>query len=545
MNIFEELLQKRGLKTKAQRDNFLHPDYEKLGDPFLLPDMKKAVARLKIAKSKKEQVVIYGDYDIDGLSATTLLLDAFSQFGITVSAFIPSRFDDGYGLSSEAIDRLSEQGAELIVTVDCGSLSIDEVAHAKKLGVDVIVTDHHNLGDSLPDAVAVINPKRDDHTYPFRDFSGVGVAFGLVRAMQKEIKGLEPGHEKWLLDLVALGTVCDIVSLTSENRVLAYWGLKVMSQARRPGLKALMAVSAIKPTEVNARSLGFGLGPRLNASGRLETAQLSLDLLTADDNSTALRLAQNLDNMNIARRKDQNKIFLQAVTQAGSLSNDDVLVLSHADWSHGIVGIVAAKILEKFHKPTFVLQEIGGETKGSARSFGDFSVGEAIRKSDKLIIKGGGHTLAAGVTLETVKIDDFRVSVNTYYRSLKLQNQKAHLLPKADIKLQNFQGLDEEMVNSIAQLEPFGQDNSQPVFLIENLIVEQVRKMGDHDQHVKLKLKDNKGDSMQFLAFSAPEHYFVESGDCVNIWCTLDMNEWQGNRSVEGRLLEVALLSLL
>lgn len=545
MSILEELLQKRGLKTKAQREAFLHPDYEKLADPFLLPDMKKAVARLKTAKSKKENVVIYGDYDIDGLSATTLLLDAFTQFGLHVSAFIPSRFDDGYGLSSEAIERLSEGGAQLIVTVDCGSLSIDEVAHAKKLGVDVIVTDHHNLGETLPGAVAVINPKRDDHKYPFRDFSGVGVAFSLVRAMQKEIKGLESGHEKWLLDLVALGTVCDIVSLTGENRILAFWGLKVMSQVRRPGLKALMAVAAIKPAEVNARSLGFGLGPRLNASGRLETAQLSLDLLTATDNSKALKFAQELDNMNVARRKDQNKIFLQAITQAGSFADHDVLVLSNSEWSHGIVGIVAAKILEKFKKPAFVLQELGEETKGSARSFGDFSVGEAIAYSEKIIIKGGGHTLAAGVTLSTVKIDDFRTSVNKYYRSLKLQNQKAHLLPKAELTLKGFEGISEEMVQSIGRLEPFGQDNSQPVFLIKNLVVEQVRKMGDNNQHVKLKLRDSNGDSMQFLAFSAPDHFFVEPGEQVNVWCTLDINEWQGNRSVEGRLLEVALPSLL
>lgn len=545
MNILEELLQKRGLKTKAQREAFLHPDYEKLADPFLLPDMKKAVTRLKAAKTKKENVVIYGDYDIDGLSATTLLLDAFTQFGLHVSAFIPSRFDDGYGLSSEAIERLAEGGAQLIVTVDCGSLSIDEVAHAKKLGVDVIVTDHHNLGETLPDAIAVINPKRNDHKYPFRDFSGVGVAFSLVRAMQKELKGLEKGHEKWLLDLVALGTICDIVSLTGENRILAFWGLKVMSQARRPGLKALMAVAAIKPAEVNARSLGFGLGPRLNASGRLETAQLSLDLLTATENSKALRFAQELDNMNVARRKDQNKIFLEAITQAGSFADHDVLVLSSAEWNHGIVGIVAAKILEKFQKPTFVLQELGEETKGSARSFGDFSVGEAIRYSEKHIVKGGGHTLAAGVTLETVKIDDFRTSVNTYYRSLKLQNQKAHLLPRAELTLKSLEGISEEMFQSIGQLEPFGQDNPQPVFLIENLVVEQVRKMGDNNQHVKLKLRDSKGESMQFLAFSAPEHFFVEPGEKVKVWCTLDINEWQGNRSVEGRLLEVALLSLL
>lgn len=538
-DIFERLLKARGLDNPSARKKFLEPSYDLLGDPLLLPDVKKAVIRLKQAHKNKEKIVIYGDYDIDGLSATALLLDAFSSFGLDSSAFIPSRFDSGYGLSTEAIDRLADGGAELIVTVDCGSLSVDEIAHAQTIGIDVIVTDHHNLGDVLPDAVAVINPKRKDHKYPFHDFSGVGVAFALVRALQAELSGLDVEHEKWLLDLVALGTICDIVPLISENRILAFWGLRVMQKTRRPGLKALMAVAGVKPDELSARSLGFGLGPRLNASGRLETAQLSLDLLTTNDNSEALKLAIELDNMNKARRSEQNRIFEQAKVQAQQFSDDKVLVLSHANWSHGIIGIVAAKILEKYHKPTFVLQEIDDETKGSARSFGDFSVADALVYAKKFIIKGGGHTYAAGVTLKTNKIDDFRVCVNQYYRSLSLTNQKNHLLPKADLILQNFDGINEALVGQIAQLEPFGQGNTQPVFVFEKLIVRNVRKMGDQKQHIKLELSDGQGVSLQFLAFSAPEHFFVEPGEQIKIWCMLDINEWQGRRSVEGTLLEI------
>ncbi|MEK7621247.1 MAG: single-stranded-DNA-specific exonuclease RecJ [Patescibacteria group bacterium] len=541
--VFKKLLLSRGLKSQAQQTAFLNPNYNELGDPNLLPDIKQAVKRLKNAHKNKEKVVIYGDYDIDGLSATTLLFDAFSQFGFDVSTFIPSRFDEGYGLSSDAIERLSEQGAQLIVTVDCGSLSIGEIAHAKKMGVDVIVTDHHNLGDKLPDAVAVINPKRTDHKYPFRDFSGVGVAFGLVRALQGEIKGLKDGHEKWLLDLVALGTICDIVPLVGENRTLAFWGLKVMQQTHRSGIRALIAVSKINPSDLNARGLGFGLGPRLNASGRLETAQISLDLLTTRDNGQALQLAQELDSMNQIRRKDQNRIFEEANLQVSKYTDDEVLVLSSKNWNHGIVGIVAAKILEAHQKPTFVLQEISDETKGSARSFSDFSVGEAIKYSQTHIIKGGGHNLAAGVTLKTTKISEFRLSVNEYYKSLKLSDQKAHLLPKSDITLSNFDDIDEDLVEQIAQLEPFGDGNTQPIFLIENLSVEKVRKMGDQNQHVKLTLRDTLGNDMQFLAFSAPKHYFAQPGDTVNVWCALDINEWQGVRSVEGRLLELSLVN--
>ncbi|MDO8336319.1 MAG: single-stranded-DNA-specific exonuclease RecJ [Candidatus Saccharibacteria bacterium] len=541
--VFKKLLSSRGLKTEAQQKAFLNPNYDELGDPNLLPDMKKAVKRLQTAHKNKEKVVIYGDYDIDGLSATTLLLDAFTQFGFDVATFIPSRFDDGYGLSSEAIDRLAADGAQLIVTVDCGSLSFDEIVHAKKIGVEVIVTDHHNLGEKLPDAVAVINPKRTDHKYPFRDFSGVGVAFGLVRALQSTLKGLDIGYEKWLLDLVALGTICDIVPLVGENRTLAFWGLKVMSQTRRPGIRALLAVSKINPAEINARSLGFGLGPRLNASGRLETAQLSLDLLTTTENGQALQLATELDSMNQMRRKEQNRIFEEATLQVSKYTKDEVLVLSSKNWNHGIVGIVAAKILEAHKKPTFVMQEIGDETKGSARSFGDYSVGNAIRYSETHIIKGGGHNLAAGVTLKTTKITKFRASVNEYYQSLNLKNQKAHLLPKAEITVDSFNGLDEALVEQIGKLEPFGEGNLQPVFLIENLTVAQVRKMGDQNQHIKLKLRDKMNNFMEFLAFSAPEHYFIEPGQQVSAWCTLDINEWMGNRNVEGRLLELTAIN--
>ncbi len=552
--IFETLLQARGLGTPAQRQAFLNPDYGSLADPRLLPDIDKAVRRIKEALKQKQKVVIYGDYDIDGLSATALLLEAFKAFGLDVASFVPSRFDEGYGLSSEAIEKLAGHGAQLIVTVDCGSLSFDEVAFAKSKGVDIIITDHHSIGSQLPEAVAVINPKREDHSYPFRDFAGVGVAFGLVRAVQMEFNknpstgstgsrqassGLPFGQEKWLLDLVALGTVCDIVPLSGENRTLAYWGIEVLRQTRRPGLRALMAVAGVEPATVSARSLGFGLGPRLNASGRLETAQLSLDLLTTTDNTEGLKLAQQLNVMNIERRAQQDKIFKAASAQAEKCSEDSVLVLSSPDWSHGIIGIVAAKLLEKYHKPTFVLQELGQETKGSARSFGDFSVGDALVEVKTRIIKGGGHKLAAGVTLSTDKIDDFRTSLNKYYRSLKLKSQADYFQPRADVEIESLEQLDEELIGLLAGLEPYGNDNPEPIFRLVGLRVMNLRKMGDKNQHVKLTLKDALNKQMDFVAFSVPEHFFVSEGGEVTVWVTLSVNEWRGNRSIEGKLLEV------
>jgi len=537
--LFEKILNARGLKTQAERDAFLNPSYDAKHDPFLLPDMQAAVDRLVIAREKQERITIYGDYDIDGLTATTVLMDAFKSFGFKhVDAFIPNRFVEGYGLTVEAIDKIANAGAQLIVTVDCGSLSHEPITRANERGVDVIVTDHHNVADVQPPAVAVINPKRPDHSYPFIDLAGVGVAFKLVQALQTRLKGLAPGQEKWLLDLVALGTVCDVVTLVDENRANVFWGLKVLSKTKRPGLKALMAVSRVDPDTVNARSLGFGLGPRMNAAGRLETAQIALDMLIATDGMEALERAQELDALNTARRADQDAIFKAAIAQAETFADDAVLVVSHADWNHGIVGIVAAKLLERYHKPTFVLQEMGEESKGSARSYGDFSAADAIKSASGIITKGGGHKMAAGVTLPTKNIQAFREQVNKHYIDMKLKDQAALLLPKADADA-DLTVVDEVLVGLLATLEPFGNGNAQPVLASTGLKVRHVRRMGTDAQHVKLEAMAADGTVMQLLAFNAPEHFFVEPGTMVSAWYQPDINEWMGKRNVEGRLLHL------
>ena len=560
-SLFEQILAARGLQDEATRAAFLHPTYEDGHDPFLLPDMGNVVDRLVEAREKQEHITIYGDYDIDGLTATTVLLDSFESFGFDhVDAFMPNRFIEGYGLTIDAVEKIAKTGTKLIVTVDCGSLSEKEIVRAKELGMDVIVTDHHNVLTVQPPAIGVVNPKRllqdfpDEYDgfvlkhysskrgalYPFLDIPGVGVAFKLVQALQTKLGGLEKGQEKWLLDLVALGTVCDVVTLVDENRMHVLWGLKVLSNTRRPGLKALMAVSKVKPDKVNARSLGFGLGPRMNAAGRLETAQISLDLLRATDGMEAYELAEQLDAMNQSRRADQDKIFKQAIIQAEEYKNDSVLVVSAPDWNHGIVGIVAAKLLEKYKKPTYVLQEMGEESKGSARSYGDFSAADAIRASDDIITKGGGHRLAAGVTMPTQNIAAFRVRVNDFYGSLNLKDQPALLLPKADCDA-DFEDVDEALIAQLDTLEPFGSANPQPVLKSSDLTVVNVRKMGADNQHVKLEVKSQNNKKMQLLAFNAPAHFFVEPGEIIDVWYQPDINEWQGRRSVEGKLLRVEL----
>lgn len=538
--LFESLLEVRNLKDASSRQNFLSPQYLAFKhDPYLLPDMAVAVDRLITAKEKGERVVIYGDYDIDGLTATTLLLDAFASFGIQADAFIPNRFVEGYGLNAHAIRSLAEAKADLIVTVDCGSLSHAEIDLANELHVDVIVTDHHSVAETMPKAVATINPKRSDHQYPFIDLAGVGVAFKLVQAMQQKMDGLPVGQEKWLLDLVAFGTVCDVVTLLDENRCNVYWGLQVLKKTRRPGMKALMAVSGIDPTVLNARSLGFGLGPRLNAAGRLETARLGLDLLTTHDAGIALRLAQKLDELNRDRRTEQDRIFKEALKQAAQYADDPVLVLSDPGWSHGIIGIVAAKILESLKKPAFILQELGEESKGSARSYGDFSAVEAINASREYLIKGGGHKLAAGVTLRTKKVADFRASVNRFYRDQEYADQLRHLDPKADVRVEHADSFNEDLMNLLVQLEPFGNGNPSPVFELGGATVLQRREMGADNQHLKLLLADVKGHNFSLIAFNKSTDIPVKEGAVIDAWIELTLNEWKGRRSVEGRLLRL------
>ena len=541
MTLFERILTARGLTTRAAREAFLRPDYTAVKhDPFLLPDMDKAVARLKRAREQGEKIVIYGDYDIDGLSATALLLDAFGKFGFEdVDAFIPNRFVEGYGITMGAVDKVCDMGADLIVTVDTGSLCHAEIAYAASLGIDTVVTDHHNVAETPPPSVAAVNPKFSGHTYPFRDLCGAGVAFKLVQALQTELDGLPDGYEKWLLDLVALGTVCDIVTLADENRANVYWGLEVLKKQQRPGLKALMAVAGVEPDQVNARHLGFGLGPRMNAAGRLETAQHALDMLTAHDGLAALEASEKLEELNTKRRGIQDAIFEEACVQAEQLAGDRVLVVSSDGWNHGVIGIVASKLVEKYKKPVFIIGERGEEATGSARSFGDFSAADAVRAADDIIIKGGGHGAAAGVTLATEKINDFRQRVNEFYDSLQLTNQEQYLLPRADVEIDDFSEVDEELVANLAKMEPFGNGNPEPVVKITTASVLSARRMGADGQHVKLALRDKNGKVLQMLAFNAPEEFFREPGDEVAAWFQPTVNEWQGVRTVEGRLLHI------
>lgn len=542
--VVDQILEGRGVKDIKKRLAFCNPDYDlSKYDAFLLPDMAEAVNRLVRAKNNKEFIYIYGDYDIDGLTATAILLDAFKKFGLNCAAYIPNRFTEGYGLSGGAIEELAKKGAQLIVTVDCGSLSHSEIELANGFGLDVIVTDHHSVSETMPPAVAVVNPKRSDHNYPFTDLAGCGVAFKLVQALQTRLDGLADGQEKWLLDLVAFGTVCDVVNLLDENRTNVFWGLQVLRKTRRPGLKAILQVTGVDLEKINSRTLGFVIGPHLNAAGRLKTAKRSLDLLLEEDPLRALEIANELHEMNVERRQIQDRIFKEACKQAEKFTNDPVLVLSGKNWSHGVIGIVAAKLLEKFGKPTFVIEEIDEEAKGSARSYGDFSAVEAIKAADKWLIKGGGHRLAAGITLKTSNILDFRKAVNDFYNSQNFKDQSVHLEPHVDAITDTVEDFNEELATFLNTLEPFGHGNPEPVFYLQRAIIKNRREIGKDGSHLKIEICDSGGKKMSLIGFSKAEQYRQDAGEEVAVWFTLLENEWRGVKKYEGQLIKLIILN--
>ena len=392
--LFERLVEKRGFSTL-----FLNPRYEDLKDPFILPDMKKAVERIEKAINDGEKILIYGDYDVDGVTASTVMEQALVMAGVEpakIEIMLPDRFADGYGMSSELVKRAKKQKINLVITVDCGSRNHQIIDELNNLEIDSIITDHHEVGDSLPDSIAVINPKRNDSSdEDLRELAGVGVAFKLAQALVKE--GLiREGQEKWLLDLVLIGTICDSMLLTGENRIIGHYGIKVLEKTKRVGLRELMQRAGVK--KLNSESIGFQIGPRLNAAGRLDTANISLELLRAKSSAEAAELAEKLESLNKKRKNEQN-IATREIEARGI--SDEPVIIEVGNWHEGILGIVAGRLVDKYKKPAFVLAETSadGVLKGSGRSFGDFNLALALDFVNDLIITGGGHAAAAGVIL--------------------------------------------------------------------------------------------------------------------------------------------------
>ncbi len=550
--LFDELLRVREFDA-----GFLNPVYEECVDPTVLPDMAQAVERIRKAASRGERVLIYGDYDVDGVTASTIMYDTLRLAGISeVEVMLPNRFLDGYGMSKKVIQKAKETGAGLVVTVDCGSRNHEIIGGLRKNGIDTIVTDHHECGESLPEAVAVVNPKRRDALEmasegvrsaqerlkaeravgELRELAGAGVAFKVAQALV--LAGMIPeGQEKWLLDLVLIGAVCDSMRMTGENRRLCYYGMKVLAKTRRPGLKELMRVAGTK--RIGGEAIGFQLGPRLNAAGRMETAEHALKLLMASSRMEAASLALTLNRLNEQRRNQQN----EAVTEIEERGvGDEPVIVVDGKWHEGVLGIIAGRLVEEYRRPAFVLAEVDGALKGSGRSFGEFNLAEALSVCGEYIIGGGGHAEACGLKVEAGKMEDFRRAVNEYYRSLKLENQERFLGVREDLEVREFEDLSLELLEEMRKLEPFGNGNAEPVFLLKEVRVAEASKMGVEGEHLRLIVWDQQGKSMKLVQFRAPEEYLrLQGGETVNVWIQLVENEFRGIRSAEGRILKLAV----
>jgi single-stranded-DNA-specific exonuclease len=527
--ILNEILAKRGLDK-----SFLTPKYEDLFDPFLMLGMKEAVARIEEARDRGEKIVIYGDYDADGVTASAVCYEALKGFGCEdIEIMLPNRFRDGYGLNPPIVPVILEKGAKLVVTVDCGSGSEEAIAQLKKAGVDTVVTDHHEIPKIPKSAVAVVNPHRRGEKYG-QNMAGVGVAFTLARALNRRKNGGKcDGQEKWLLDLVLLGTICDSMLLRDENRIMSYYGMVVLGKTRRRGLQELAKVAKVDLSKLSTHAIGFQLGPRINAAGRMKSADVALGLVQAESRAEAIAAANELDGLNTKRREAQDK----AVKEIAVDEKDAVIVVC-GEWHEGILGIIAGRLLEIYQKPTFVLTELeGGVLKGSGRSFGEFSLAEALQHlPEDLLSSGGGHAGACGLSIKKKDYARFKKEINQYYISLNLKNQERFLKQQSDIVLKDFAELTPELYDEICKLEPFGPGNEEPIFEYSGVVT---AKRILKDKHLSLELSDGERHLRLMDFYSSEANLAIETGKTVRVQFTLSRNEWGGRVKIEGAIISL------
>ena len=495
--LIRHLLWHRGLRTAEEAERFMEGPPREY-DPLLLPDIEKALSRLRQAIDGSERIAVYGDFDVDGVTATALLVEGLCALGGDAFAYLPDRFSEGYGLNCGALDRLRAEGASLVVTADCGTSSIAEVAHARGLGMDVVILDHHSVppdpstgsGQRLPPAVATVNPKRPDSRYPERELATVGLAYKLMGALHESLGRAWEG-ERWL-DLVALGTVADVVPLLNENRWLLKRGLERLARSERPGLRALMEAAGIEAAGVDAEAIGYGLGPRLNAAGRLRHARLALELLLERDEEEAQRRALELNALN---RERQERTAAALELAAELLSEEDgeapLLFLGHADIPSGIVGLVAGRLAEERYRPAVVYERQEETSRASCRSIPEFDITGALRGCAELLERFGGHRAAAGFTARNENLPPLKEAL---VRQAEEALAGVELVPTIDIDAALPLGaLRGREIRLLSQMGPFGEGNPQPTFLSRDVEVAECRIIGDDGQHLRLKLRDSQG----------------------------------------------------
>jgi single-stranded-DNA-specific exonuclease len=528
--ILLQVLCNRGLIKAVEISAFLERQYQLNRDPFLLTDMDKAIDRIRQAIEKDEMIVVYGDFDADGVTSTVLLTEALRRLGLQkrqVVPYIPDRVDEGYGLNGEALRGIRKKGASLVISVDCGIRSLNEVRLAKEIGLDMIITDHHNLGSELPPAEAVINPRRPESSYPEKRLAGVGIAYKLAQALRGSFPDRASFEAEELLDLVALGTVADLAPLLGENRVLVAGGLEVLNNSRRPGIDALIDVSGLRSGSITAESIAFGLGPRINAAGRLSHAYDAARLLTVKNQQQARQYANDLNRLN----RERQQITAQLYEKAEGLidEEDTVLVAADEEFLSGVVGLVASRLADRFYRPAIVLEKGEEESRGSCRSIPGFHITEALDANADLLERHGGHAQAAGFTIRNENLDEFKLRINEYASSI-LDEEK--LTPSIAIDAEaDLADIDWALHGVLADLEPTGSENPLPVLMSRNTKVLSRKAVGQDGAHLQLSVGDDQ-QRLGCIAFrqGAWENRMPETIDLVY---TIGVNEWNGNRNLQ------------
>lgn len=535
-NLVAKILSNRNILGREMQEDdikkFLNPTRDDFYDPFLLPDMEQAVERIEQAINNNEKILIYGDYDADGITSTTILIKFFKEIGVEVDKYIPNRLEEGYGINNKALEEIKNRGIDLIITVDTGITANDQVKYANELGLDVIITDHHEPSDEIPKAVAVIDAKRKNNQYPFNQLAGCGIAFKLTQAISIKRK-LDPSKYLKNLDIVSIGTISDLVPLVDENRVIVKLGLMLVKQTKNIGLRKLLLKSQLK--EVDSTSISFGITPRINAAGRLGNQYDALNLFITEDVKEAERLSEVLNSYNIERQKIGNKIYEEAISQLKD-EEKNCIILGKEDWHHGVIGIVSSKITEKFNKPSILLCFENNIAKGSGRSVPGFDLYKAISSTKEYLLGFGGHTMACGLSLTVENFEKFKKEITKYIdENLDISKLEKEIYIDEILTIDD---LDIEEIKELKSLEPFGEENQEPIIMYENVEINGIRTLSEN-KHLKLSLKKNDKiiDAIGFNLGELAEKYKI--GDTIDIVGNIEINSFNGKGLIQIRLIDI------
>lgn len=524
--LIARLLVNKGIVNEEQIPVFLQPTRNNFYDPFLMPDMEKAVIRIITAIQHHEKIIIYGDYDVDGITSSVVFKNYLEERGLKADIYIPNRLDEGYGLNEKAIQGIVEQGYQLMITVDCGITGIKEVELANRLGLDVIITDHHEPSKELPNAVAVVDAKREDNGYPFRGLAGVGVTFKTIQAISQQLNLPAESYLKYL-DIVCIGTISDIVPLQDENRVISQLGLKLIKQTKNVGLKTLL--NSIGFQQIDSNTVSFGIAPRMNACGRMGHENIAVDLLLTDNGQEAQELTQELNRYNLERQAIEKKIFEEAIEMTKN-TKQQCIVVGKKGWHHGVIGIVSSKVTEMYGKPSILLCYEDGMAKGSGRSIKGFDLHQALENCEQYVEQFGGHSMAIGVSIKEENVEKFAEQLNQYAKTKNIESIVPVLLIDQKVELKD---LSIEDVKNLKLLEPFGEANPVPLFQLSNLKIEAIRALSE-GKHLKLTLKDENNKYIDVIGFNMgqlSEEYKI--GEKIDVVGNLKINDFNHHETIQ------------